>query len=944
MADRSVRVRFEAITQQYDRRISESAVLTNRFASELEAADGRMANMVQSALALAPALVPIGAAGIPAVAGLAAQLGFAVLGTGALVLGLHNVGDALKAFDAAQLHPTEQNLEKLRAEMQKLGPAGGDFVLFLDHLEPRLHRLQALAEQGLLPGVEDGIRSLLTLMPQVREMVFNLSSTGGDVIRQAGSDLTDPRWRQFFDFLQTHARPTLTDMGQTAENFALSFANLVRTFDPLEQDFTRGLLHMSQEVEQWSAGLERDQGFQDLVDYARENGPRALDTLGAFADALVQIVEAAAPVGSVALPVLTELLKVVGGIADTPVVGSSLVGLAAAIGIYGRSLALLKTVGLRGNGEGVLAATFGGAKTSIRDAATALTQVTTAQDRARLSASELAAVEERRAATVRNGLTTLGKGAALAVGFAVAQTGVADSVGLSNTATLALMGTIGGPFGAAVGGATGLVLDLAHANDDLEHALKQVDSAAARLDFGTMRAGIADLEKQLKDAQGSTGPGDSLSDAIRDWAFGIGHPGAFAGSRRENDISRAVESRTKQLEALRKNTADLFASLNHGDPSLQGASDDQLTAFITKISPALQRANVDVVQLLQHRTGWTQAQVAVKEWVNEMDSAKGRSQAVGEALANLQSEITPTVDAAKALADALDALFGPQMSQAEALDQWIGGLRDLRKELKETGGGLSIDGVTGKALDQALKNREQIRGSVNDLLDKAKADAAAGVAPDRIARELTKGRDAIIQIAVAAGQSRPEVEKYLRRLGLTASNLNTILDTTVTKLHGISAQLAALVGKSYNVKVRAIYDATHNNAVGSFNAGDVANRHMPELAGPGVTRVWREPETMGEAYIPLANDFRRPRAISIWERTGQALGVQFRRYAFGGMTATTGGSVVPIDYDRLAAALSSIRPLYGPVHMQPHNYSEFQRQMQADAAAAAIGGIPKDRR
>lgn len=942
MADRSVRVRLEAITHQYDRRISESAVLTNKFASELESADGRMANIVQSALALAPALVPLGAAGIPAIAGLTAQLGFAVLGTGALVLGLHDVGDTLKALNQFQLNPTQQNLAKLEQQFNKLGPAGGDFVLFLDHLMPRLHRLQALAEQGLLPGVEDGITRLLRLMPRVREMVFNLSSTGGDLIREAGDSLDDPRWQQFFDFLQTRARPTLTEMGQTAGNFALAFANLVRTFDPLEQDFSRGLLHMSEQIRDWSDGLEQSTGFQDLVDYVRENGPKALDTLAAFGDALVQIVEAAAPVGSVALPVLTELLKVVGAIADTPVIGSGLVGLAAAIGIYGRSLALLKTVGLRGN-EGILGATFAGAKDKIRDAATALTAVTTAQDRARLSASELAAVEERRATALREGLVTAGKGAALAAGFAVAQTGLADSMGLTNTASLALIGTVGGPWGVALGAATGFVLDLTHANDDLEDSIKQVNAAAQSGDFAQWRAALQDVLDKNKKLQADAKEMKTIfqTDPITFTKEGFGQLGKLIGINPAEDAQKEADKQADAFAKVRKNAVDLFAALNGANPRGLKVTDDELTSFITKISPALQRAGVDIDSLLQHRKGWFEAQLAVRDWVEEMDSAHGRSQAVADALAQLDDQITPTVDAAKALADALDALFGPELNQAEATDRWIESLKNLRSELKK-----NKDGLTGES-DGALKNRAAIRDSVEALLDRAKADAAAGVSADVIVRRLERGRDAILEQATAAGKSATEVRRYLNQVGLSAANLATIAENAAQKVQNISAAMRALKDKTVTIKIKEVMDAQANalGGIRHYAQGDVANRHMPELAGPGTTRIWREPETQGEAYIPLANDFRRPRAIDIWERTGIALGVQFRRYALGGGTGLlAGGGEVRLaqgDIDRIVRGLATIRPVVGQMTVQPHNYSEFLRQQDALTRDAAIGGSPR---
>lgn len=71
----------------------------------------------------------------------------------------------------------------------------------------------------------------------------------------------------------------------------------------------------------------------------------------------------------------------------------------------------------------------------------------------------------------------------------------------------------------------------------------------------------------------------------------------------------------------------------------------------------------------------------------------------------------------------------------------------------------------------------------------------------------------------------------------------------------------------------------------AYAAGDVADGHEPEFAGPGVTRIWREPETGGESYIPHANDWRRPRAKAITEQTAAKFGGRVEWYAGGGTTA-----------------------------------------------------------
>lgn len=59
----------------------------------------------------------------------------------------------------------------------------------------------------------------------------------------------------------------------------------------------------------------------------------------------------------------------------------------------------------------------------------------------------------------------------------------------------------------------------------------------------------------------------------------------------------------------------------------------------------------------------------------------------------------------------------------------------------------------------------------------------------------------------------------------------------------------------------------------STNAdGNLYEDHQAEIAAGGSWRVWAEPETQGEAYIPLAAS-KRSRSLSIWRETGRRLGV-----------------------------------------------------------------------
>jgi hypothetical protein len=438
---RDVTVRLRADVSQFQRGVATASATARGFARDLDTADSRMSNLVQTGLALGPALVPIGAAGIPAVAGLTSQLGFAVAAAGTTVMAFQGVGDALTALNDYQLEPTAENLAKVREEMATLGPAGQDFVHFLQTLRPEMQQWQNLAQEGLLPGMQDGIEEALELAPKVEEIISTISATLGDLMADAGDNLNDRRWAEFFDYLDREAGPTLTAMGRTFGFLVEGFTSMVTSFDPLSDMFRDGMLGSARDFRQWSDDLDDSQGFQNFVDYVRENGPRAMDTLGALIDAFVSLVQAAAPVGAAALPVIEAIAKTLSAIAESPA-GPALIAAAAGISAIARAAALYKAA----NGSALLDLV----RTADKDG--------------------------RRAGT---GLRSIGAGLGV---IALSLTDVDDSLGLSNTAMGAAMGLIAGPWGAAIGGGIGLAIDFA---DSQARTAERVSAVALTLDQQT---------------------------------------------------------------------------------------------------------------------------------------------------------------------------------------------------------------------------------------------------------------------------------------------------------------------------------------------------------------------------------------------------------------------------------------------------------------------------
>ncbi|QOR47578.1 tape measure protein [Trueperella pecoris] len=69
-----------------------------------------------------------------------------------------------------------------------------------------------------------------------------------------------------------------------------------------------------------------------------------------------------------------------------------------------------------------------------------------------------------------------------------------------------------------------------------------------------------------------------------------------------------------------------------------------------------------------------------------------------------------------------------------------------------------------------------------------------------------------------------------------------------------------------------------------------AERHIAQIARPGEWRVWAEPETGGEAYIPLAVS-KRQRSTEILAEVASQFGYRLSRFADGGLP--TSGTTTP---------------------------------------------------
>jgi hypothetical protein len=458
VADRDVTVRLRADIGQYQRQMATAAAGTEAFArsaggsgKEVDKLSGRLRLFAEAGATAGTALLPLGASVIPALTSALSGLGAAAGAIGVTVLAFQGIGDGLKALDAYQLAPTTANFQKLQVEMEKLGPSGAQFVRFIDDLEPKLHDLQDTARAGLFPGLEDGITELLTRFPQVKRTVADVSEGMGQLAKEAGQSLAGPKFTAFFDYIEHSARPTLEAFAHATGNVAEGVANLIVAFAPMSGGFTAGLEKASAAFANWSEGLDQNQSFQNFLAYIKQNGPAAVDFLDAMVHALAGVAQAAAPFGAVVLPLLTDVAKVFGALASSPI-GPGLYAAAAGMIALNRASRLLSP------GISSLSTAFLDLRTSPNLAATAIQRFSGAAKVAAGAGGMALFIDSLHQTNKTLGALEGAAGGALA-GFSV-----------------------GGPWGAAIGGAIGLVIDLGRSH---EQASQDVAALTATFDQQT---------------------------------------------------------------------------------------------------------------------------------------------------------------------------------------------------------------------------------------------------------------------------------------------------------------------------------------------------------------------------------------------------------------------------------------------------------------------------
>ena len=403
-------------------------------------------------------------------------------------------------------------------------------------------------------------------------------------------------------------------------------------------------------------------------------------------------------------------------------------------------------------------------------------------------------------------------------------------------------------------------------------------AAAAALIEAALPRAQTDVQG-LADSLGHLGEtGKASGEAVRLWGddlAGIQHDASLMTSWMAG-IGRSAETIpfvTQAFEELGISTAGATERFGQIDDALaqmvrSGNVDGARAAYFR----LMQAANLSADEMEKLAPKYVNATMQAERAVGKLADAEGRAAGEGESLL-----------------DVWDRLHGEMLSADEAMVAAKKAVDDVADAFKQ--GGKSIRGNS----DAALDNRISLEKAARAAADAAQKYFDAGGSVKGAEKIMRDFEAATLAAAGASGKDAKALKALADSLFAIPQNITSNVDVTV-KVKTSTAQ---------------DFSSQRNNERkwGNF-IGPVLNRqyasggiedHVAQIVRAGAMRLWGEPETGGEAYIPLGGQ-KRAQSMNILSTVAKRFGYGLTPSGGDVMTigAGTGGSD---DYGALLAEM-----------------------------------------
>ncbi|MFD4795889.1 hypothetical protein [Streptomyces anulatus] len=835
---------------------------------------GSTKNLILAAVALGTALIPIAAATAPIAAGLTASgvaIGAFGLAVGGQIAALAEASEAEKKYqDAVDEHgKSSEEAAKAEAEylrtLSDMPPAARESAAALAVLKDEYTDWSNALAGDTMPVVTKSMGLFRALLPHTTGLVKGTSKELDRLLNVAAGGMTTPGFDRFIKMFTAFATGALA----------------------------RGTTHLTGFIQALDTG-EVGADLREFMAYARENGPLVGDTLMNLAKAVINLLVAASDMGVSVLTAVNALAQLVNAI--PPEALSAFIQLYAVMKLATLGMAAMGAVAggaalanVTAFGRSLM---FGG----VRPAIGGVIQ--------RMSGLQKAAI----------GLGVLGVAAIGVAKLAENARGAPPDVDRLTTSLkrLAETGEFTGELQKTFGDVSGLVDkigdigDAAKANE--EYVKSFGNSGIGPLD--DLRRGAANLWQDFAKGEESFSALDDDFKSLDEAMAGMVQSGYGKQAASDFDLIEASAKNagrsTKEIAALfPEYKAAVAAAAAEQELVIAGMGLFGQQAQATKEKLDAQKASTDGLRqsivalnetnraalggMIGFEASIDAAAKAAKEnagslkMVNgELDLNSPKAQAAATALQDLAAKTDEAATAAKdqnrsweyvngiyergeqAIIKAGQAM-GLTKAQAQSLAASILVIPEKKVSTIEM---RREDAIAG--LDAVIAKIKATPGNKSVTVKALTADARALL--DELGYKTKTLPDGSVQVTARTGSALSGLQqvKYAR----DSLSDKTITITTNYRVTGSTARREGAHGSQLREADGGVVDyyadgGIRGRAVRHF--ADGSENHVAQIAPAGAMRVWAEPETMGEGYVPFAPS-KRPRSRAITEEIVRRLG------------------------------------------------------------------------
>lgn len=199
--------------------------------------------------------------------------------------------------------------------MADLSPAARGLMQDWLSLTGAFDEWQRALEPKVLPIFGGALRMIEGNLNSLTPVVYGAAGAVGILLGDLQRALSGEWWQGFGERFAASVGPSTLSLGRSLGNVGTGFAGIVNAFLPYAPAILSTLESMTANFAEWGKGLDGSAGFESFMGYVAENAPVVMDFFGSLGDAVVNVTEALAPLGPIALGGFSALLSIV---ADLP--------------------------------------------------------------------------------------------------------------------------------------------------------------------------------------------------------------------------------------------------------------------------------------------------------------------------------------------------------------------------------------------------------------------------------------------------------------------------------------------------------------------------------------------------------------------------------------------------------------------------------------------------